>query len=152
MTQSNKPVRPAGGAAAPRSVSLRRTGPGRFVATNQHGVALTLGSGGGEKVFTPVELLLAALAGCTALDVEALTSRRAEPDSFELRATADKVRDEEGNRLEDIEVVFKVIFPAGEAGDAARAILPDMVAKSHDRLCTVTRTIERGTKVTPVIE
>jgi len=134
-----------------RSVSLRRTGPGRFVATNKHGVALALGSGG-EEAFTPIELLLAAIAGCTALDVEALTSRRAEPDSFELGATADKIRDEAGNRLENIQITFKVTFPAGEAGDAARAILPDMVAKSHDRVCTVTRTVERGTPVTPVIE
>lgn len=134
-----------------RSVSLRRTGPGRFVATNARGVELEV-SGGGEERFSPVELLLAAVAGCTALDIDALTSRRAEPDSFELRATADKVRDESGNRLENIEVTFKVTFPAGEAGDAARAVLPDMVAKSHDRLCTVTRTIERGTPVTPHIE
>jgi uncharacterized OsmC-like protein len=133
-----------------RSVSLRRTGPGQFVATNTHGVELAMGSGG-EKAFSPVELLLAALAGCTALDVEALTSRRAEPDSFELRATADKVRDESGNRLENLNVTFTVSFPAGEAGDAARAVLPAMVAKSHDRLCTVTRTIERGTPVTPHI-
>jgi putative redox protein len=134
-----------------RSISLRRTAPGRFVATNKHGVELALGSGG-EEAFSPVELLLAAIAGCTALDVEALTSRRAEPDSFELRATADKIRDAEGNRLENIEVTFKVAFPAGEAGDAARAVLPDMVAKSHDRLCTVTRTVERETPVTPHIE
>jgi putative redox protein len=134
-----------------RSVSLRRTGAGQFVATNPHGVELAI-SGGGEEAFSPVELLLAAMAGCTALDVDALTSRRAEPDSFELRATADKIRDASGNRLENIHVTFKVTFPAGEAGDAARAVLPDMVAKSHDRLCTVTRTIERGTPVTPQIE
>jgi uncharacterized OsmC-like protein len=134
-----------------RSVSLRRTGPGRLVATNANGVELELASGG-KDAFSPVELLLVAVAGCTALDVDALTSRRAKPDSFELQATADKVRDESGNRLENIQVTFKVTFPAGEAGDAARAVLPAMVAKSHDRLCTVTRTIERGTPVSPHIE
>ncbi|HEY8474266.1 MAG TPA: OsmC family protein [Natronosporangium sp.] len=134
-----------------RSISLRRTGPGQFVATNKHGVELPLGTGGGDQ-FSPVELLLAAIAGCTALDVEALTSRRAEPDSFELTATGDKIRDEEGNRLENLQVTFKVVFPAGEAGDAARAVLPEMVQKSHDRLCTVTRTIERGTPVATSIE
>lgn len=31
--------------------------------------------------------------------------------------------------------------------DPAFAVLPEMVAKSHDRLCTVTRTVERGTAV-----
>jgi uncharacterized OsmC-like protein len=128
-----------------RSVTLRRTGKAQFVATNPRGVELPFGSG--DVDFTPVELLLAAIAGCSALDVEALTARRAEPESFEVTVTADKLRDETGNHLENIEVVFKVAFPAGEGGDAARAILPEMVAKSHDRLCTVTRTVERGTPV-----
>jgi uncharacterized OsmC-like protein len=128
-----------------RSVTLRRTDKAQFVATNPRGVELPFGSG--DVDFTPVELLLAAIAGCSALDVEALTARRAEPESFEVTVTADKLRDETGNHLENIEVVFKVAFPAGEGGDAARAILPEMVAKSHDRLCTVTRTVERGTPV-----
>jgi uncharacterized OsmC-like protein len=134
-----------------RSVTLRRTAAGRLVATNARGVELAV-SGGGDDTFSPVELLLAAIAGCTALDVDALTSRRAEPESFELRASGDKVRDQSGNRLENIEVVFDVTFPSGEGGDAARAVLPDMVARSHDRLCTVTRTVERATQVTFRIE
>jgi putative redox protein len=128
-----------------RSVTLRRTAAGRFVAANPRGGEITFG--GGDEAFTPVEMLLAAIAGCTALDVDALTSRRAEPDSFEVQVTADKVRNESGNQLENIRVRFHVTFPAGEAGDAARAVLPQMVAKSHDRLCTVTRTVERGTPV-----
>jgi putative redox protein len=144
---SDQPARPS----SLRSVSLRRTKAGEFVATNARGVKLVLDSTG-EAHFTPVELLLAAIAGCSGLDVDALTSRRAEPESFALRVTADKVRDEAGNRLENIQVVFEVRFPEGEAGDAARQVLPSMVAKSHDRICTVTRTIERGTPVASRIE
>lgn len=128
-----------------RSVTLRRAGAGTLTATNPRGGEITVGGGG--TAFTPVELLLVAIAGCSALDVDALTSRRAEPDTFEVEATAHKVRDEAGNRLADIRVRFRVTFPAGEAGDAAREVLPQMVAKSHDRLCTVTRTVERGTPV-----
>lgn len=128
-----------------RSVTIRRTGKAQFVATNPRGVELPFGSG--EDDFSPVEMLLAAIAGCSALDVEALTARRAEPESFEATASADKLRDEAGNHLENIEVVFKVTFPAGEGGNAARAILPDMIAKSHDRLCTVSQTVERGTPI-----
>lgn len=133
-----------------RSVTLRRTAAGRFVATNASGVELALGNG--DDTFSPVELLLAAIAGCTAIDVDTLTSRRAEPDSFELRATGDKVRAPEGNQLENLAVAFRVRFPDGEAGDAARAVLPEVVTRSHDRLCTVSRTIERGTPVAPRIE
>jgi uncharacterized OsmC-like protein len=62
-----------------------------------------------------------------------------------------KLGGSEGNHLEDIAVTFRIEFPDGDAGDAARAILPDIVKKSHDRLCTVSRTIERGTPVTTII-
>jgi len=40
------------------------------------------------------------------------------------------------------------VFPAGADGDAARAVLPDAIRKSHDRLCTVGRTVELGTPIT----
>ena len=76
--------------------------------------------------------------------MDILTSRRAEPDRFQVDAEADKIRDAEGNRLTGIEVTYPLTFPVGEGGDAARAILPDVVKKSHDRLCTVSRTIEIG--------
>jgi putative redox protein len=128
-----------------RSVSLRRTAAGQFVATNRRGGELSIG--GARDDFTPVELLLVAIAGCSALDVDALTSRRAEPDSFEVNAAAEKVRGDDGNRLQNIRVTFHVTFPEGEAGDAARKVLPDLVARSHDRLCTVTRTVERTSPV-----
>jgi putative redox protein len=62
------------------------------------------------------------------------------------------VRDADGNRLTDIAVTFRLRFPAGERGDAARAVLPDAVAKSHDRLCTVGRTVELGTPIATRIE
>jgi putative redox protein len=69
-----------------------------------------------------------------------------------VRVDADKVRDTGGNRLTDIEVTFQIAFPADQDGDKARAILPDAVSKSHDRLCTVGRTVEIGTPITTRIE
>lgn len=134
-----------------RSVTLQRTSSRRYVATNARGGQLSFGEGA-DGEFTPVELLLTAIAGCSAIDVDFIASRRSEPDSFEIQANASKVRDESGNHLEDIELVFRVTFPSQEAGDAARAILPDAVAKSHDRLCTVSRTVELGTPVAVRIE
>jgi len=132
-------------------VTVERTAQGVFTATNTRGGQFRFGTGGGTD-FTPTELLLAAIAGCTAIDVDILTSRRAEPDSFQVRAEADKVRDERGNRLTDIVVTFRISFPDGSDGDEARAILPDAVRKSHDRLCTVGRTVETGTPITARIE
>lgn len=129
-----------------RTVSLRRVGDRRYVATNARGAELTFGQGD-EGVFTPVELLLTAIAGCSAIDIDLITSRRAEPETFEMVTTATKIRDEQGNRLEDIEVSIRIRFPDGEDGDAAREVLPDAVKKTHDRLCTVSRTVEIGTPI-----
>jgi uncharacterized OsmC-like protein len=129
-----------------RFVMIERTGEGRYVVGNVRGGSMTIGTGKGTD-FTPVELLLAAIGGCTAADVDVITSRRAEPDQFTVRVSGDKIRDEAGNRLENLAVEFTVRFPAGTAGDAAREVLPSAVRKSHDRLCTVSRTVERGTPI-----
>ena len=134
-----------------RTVTVERAAQGVFTVTNTRGGQITFGTGGGIE-FTPTELLLAAIGGCTAIDVDILTSRRAEPDRFGVRVDADKIRDEAGNRLTNIQVTFQITFPAGAPGDAGRAVLPDAVKKSHDRLCTVGRTVETGTPITTAIE
>ena len=129
-----------------RTVTLRRTALGTYTASNDRGGQISVGSGSGAD-FTPVELLLAAIGGCTAVDVDLVTSRRAEPETFEVGIEADKIRDEQGNRLAGLEVTFRIVFPDGEQGDAARAVLPGVVSLSHDRLCTVSRTVELGTPI-----
>jgi putative redox protein len=138
-------------ASAHRSVRLERIQNGRYTAINDRSGQVSMGTGEGTD-FTPVDLLLAAIAGCTAADVDALTSRRAEPESFEVLVDAEKVRDEHGNHLTDLLVTFRISFPEGEAGDRAGALLPDAVQKSHDRLCTVSRTIVLGTPIATRIE
>jgi uncharacterized OsmC-like protein len=129
-----------------RAVELERIGEHCFRATNERGGTLEFSSVGGPD-FTPVELLLVALGGCSALDVEHITGKRAEPQTFTVTAAGEKVRDDNGNHLTNLTVTFRVEFPGGDAGDAARAVLPDALRKSHDRLCTVTRTVELGTPV-----
>jgi len=138
--------------ATHRRVTIERIANSRYTVTNERGGRMTISSGDGTD-FTPVELLLAAIGGCTAIDVDILTSRRAEPDSFSVEVGAEKVRDEKGrNQLEDIVVTFRITFPDGEGGDKARALLPDAVKRSHESLCTVSRTVELGTPVALRIE
>lgn len=134
-----------------RSVSVDRLAPGRFAAVNSRGGRIAFGTGS-DGEFTPTELLLVAIGGCTAIDVDILTSRRAEPESFEIVVDADKIRDQEGNHLTNIEVTYRLTFPAGAGGDEARAILPEAVRKSNERLCTVGRTVELATPVATRIE
>lgn len=129
-----------------RSVSMERVSKGVYEVTNVRGGAIRIGGGDGEE-FTPVELLLTAIAGCSAVDVDFITSKRAEPESFVATASGEKLRDDAGNHLGDLQVRFSVTFPEGEAGDRAREMLPKAIAMSHDRLCTVSRTVELGTPI-----
>lgn len=130
-----------------RSVELTRLGLGRYEITNARGGTITIGDGS-DNDFTPVELLLAALAGCSSVDVDHITSRRAEPESFVVVAEGEKASSpEDGNHMRDLEVTFRIGFPEGEAGDSARAAFPRSVAQSRDRLCTVSRTVQIGTPV-----
>jgi putative redox protein len=130
-----------------RQVRIERIANSRYTVTNERGGQMTIGGDGAE--FTAVELMLAAIGGCTAIDVDILTSRRAEPDSFTVEVGAEKVRDEKGRSLlTDIRVTFLITFPEGEGGDKARALLPDAVRQSHERLCTVSRTVELGAPIT----
>ena len=134
-----------------RRVTLERVDEGVYRARNARGGELVFGSSAGDA-FSPVELLLAAVAGCSAVDVDVVTGRRATADEFGAEVTAQVVRDENGQHLSDIRCTFTIRFPEGEAGDAAREILPRALRTSHDRTCTVSRTIELGAQVTTTAE
>ncbi len=133
-----------------RQVSIARDAAGKYTVTYERGGTIAVGTGS-DGEFTPVELLLAAIGACTSVDVDILTSRRAEPTGFTVDVEAEKTRDERGSRLTDIAVTFRVSFPEGAGGDKARELLPGAVRRSHDSLCTVSRTVELGTPVTPAI-
>lgn len=130
-----------------RSIELTRIGDGRYKATNARGGETFLGSGGEDPDFTPVEAFLAALAGCSAIDVDAITGKRSAPTVFEVTAGGHKVRDDDGNHLVDLHVTFRVEFPDGDDGDRAREALPRALAQTRDRLCTVSRTVALGAPV-----
>jgi putative redox protein len=129
-----------------RQVTLERVDEGVYRATNPRGVQLTFGSRA-EDGFSPVELLLAAIGGCSAFDVDVVTGRHADHDRFEVVVEAEATRDEVGKILEDVRMTFRVSFPDGPEGDKARQLLPRAVRTSHDRTCTVSRTIQAGTPV-----
>ncbi|RNM11194.1 OsmC family protein [Nocardioides pocheonensis] len=138
MTDASQPAESR--ADTYRSVELTRIGEHRYKATNWRGGVLPIGEGD-DPDFTPVELLLAAIAGCAAIDVDYITGKRSAPEAFDVHVEGDKVRDEQGNHLTNLRVVFDVTFPEGEAGDAARSVLQSAIERSRDRICTVSRTV-----------
>src|ERR1700712_51614 len=93
-----------------RQLDLTQIGAGRYKAVNARGGVLPVGSGD-DPDFTPVELLLAALAGCTAIDVGLISGKRADPESFDIHVDGHKVRDDGGSHLVDLSVTVSVVFP-----------------------------------------
>jgi putative redox protein len=145
--RADSPVPAAPADPTGRVVRVERTSTGRYEARNVRGATVRIGTGGAQE-FTPVELMLAALGACTAVDVDTVTSRRVEPDRFVVTVSATKARDESGGSvLRDLLVSLDLAFPDGAGGDTARQALPRVLAISHDRSCTVSRTIEAGTQV-----
>lgn len=133
-----------------RRVEVERTALGEYRATNERGGTITLHVD--PEDFTSVELLLTAIGACTLADVDHITTRRAEPDLLSVVVTGDKVSDEEeGNIMRNLTVTFRASYPEGEEGDAAREILPKAIARSHDRLCTVGRTVEAASPIDSVV-
>ena len=131
-----------------RGIELTKIGDARFKATNARGGETFMGTGGVDPDFTPVELLLAAIAGCSAIDVDLITAKRGTSTHFEIAAAGEKVRDENGSHLSGLRLTFDVVFPDGPEGDAAREFLPRAIAMSRDRLCTVSRTVQLCADVT----
>ncbi|MGC4175285.1 OsmC family protein [Demequina sp.] len=131
---------------AQKSITLTREAEGVYVARNSAGAELRFGYNT-EDTFTAVELLLVAIAGCSATDVDMMTSRRSEPSRFDVTASADKVGGDTPAILRNIVAEFDLEFPEGADGDKARARVGAALKAAHDRTCTVSRTVEAGVPV-----
>ncbi|HUF97043.1 MAG TPA: OsmC family protein [Ilumatobacter sp.] len=129
-----------------RSIDLERVAAGRYVAANERGGSISIGSGATED-FTPVELLLAAIASCGAIDLDLVVTKRAEPTTFLATASGEKVRDDLGNRLTGLDVQFTLAFPDDQSGVDAWSVVSRTLQQIVDRLCTVSRTVAIGTPV-----
>ena len=134
-----------------RRVHVQRVASRHYRAVNAEGSRVEFGQG--EGLLTPVELLLAAVAGCSAVDVDVVTSRRSEPEEFTVEATGVKGTDETGGSLmKDVELSFRVRFPEDEAGQKAASMVQRLVKLSQEKDCTVSRTVEHPTPVRMHVE
>ncbi|PYI69591.1 oxidoreductase [Arthrobacter livingstonensis] len=128
-----------------RSVELNRTATARYTARNAAGAEIEFGHG--EGLLSPVELLLAAIAGCSSIDVDTVTARSCEPTEFRVVASGNKVVEDGANRVDGLHLNFNVAFPDTADGRKAAGMVERLVTLSHDKYCTVSRTVERGTAV-----
>ena len=127
------------------SLTAERTGPKTYTARNDRGAEVVMGSPGAEGCFTPVELLQAAVAGCTALSAEAQLAYSL-GDDFEATATVEALLDSEENRID--ELITRIDADMSGLAPERRDRLIASAERFIARLCTVKRTLEHGTENT----
>lgn len=129
----------------PSPVEVRRTGSHDFLGVNPRGAEVRIGRDGAEGAFTPGELLLLAAAGCAALTAEGLLSRRLGESAPQVVHADREKETPEAHEFSSVQVDFAVDLSA--LAPEQRAALQDAVDRAIERLCTVSRTLERGAKV-----
>jgi uncharacterized OsmC-like protein len=128
-------------------VEVHRTGEHRFTASNERGGEVHIGREGAPDAFTPGELLLAAIASCSALTSENLLIRRI-GDSAKLTVHADRSKDPDNpHQFSSVQVTFDVDLGAIEDADE-RSKLVEAAERTIERFCTVSRTVEQGAPIT----
>ncbi|MGW5643808.1 OsmC family protein [Saccharopolyspora sp. NPDC003752] len=127
-------------------VEVTRTGPHTFTATNPRGGEVTIGREDAPDAFTPGELLLAAIAACSAVTSENLLVRRLGEDA-KVTVHADRTKvPEDKHKFASVQVGFDVDL-SGIEDDGERGKVVDAVRRAIEKYCTVSRSVEEGTPI-----
>lgn len=122
-----------------KNVSLRWQGDLEFEASSEDGVSVRLGGAGSTTTYRPATLLLASLAGCTAMDAIAImTKKRLAIERYVVEATGVQ-RDEHPRTFSSIMVTHIVEGESIDDVAVARAI--ELSARKY---CVVGATIAAG--------
>ena len=127
-------------------IDVRYQGKGTFEATSESGATLSMEGppdmGGPNASLRPMETLLAALAGCSAVDVVKILLQQREP----LEALSIHV---DGTRADAIPAVFTDIRLVFEiAGKVAPNKAQRAVQLSMEKYCSVTKMLEPTVRIT----
>jgi len=99
--------------------------------------------GGHDTGFRPTQLLLAAVGGCSAIDVVMILKKQKQKiDSFEIEVDGEKEKVEEYSLFRNITIHFKLKGEI-ELEKAERA-----VQLSIEKYCSVSKTLEPTAKIT----
>ncbi|MFI6097863.1 OsmC family protein [Lentzea sp. NPDC051213] len=119
-------------------IQVERVGEHEFEASNGRGASVRIGRKDQEGSFSPVELLVAAAAGCAMVTAETLILRRTGGER--LSAVADEVRSESGNEVVTIPVTLSYDLSAVDDPEALEIV----VRRAVEQFCTVTRTLKQS--------
>ncbi|MFU8812521.1 MAG: OsmC family protein [Balneolaceae bacterium] len=121
-------------------------------ATNEDGVSLQMDGtdeiGGINGGFRPMQMLLAAAGGCSAIDVVGILKKQQQnPDSLEIELTGERVSKGTYTEFSSIHIHFKLTGAHLDRKKVERAI--DL---SLTKYCSVSKTLEKTATITSSFE
>lgn len=128
-------------------IELKRIGDNfTFEASNPEGNKMlidTTPAGGGEgKGFSPMQLLLVGVGGCSAIDmVHILKKQKQEIASFEIEIESERVKVEDYSVWKEITIHYKL------AGKIDPAKAERAAALSHEKYCSVSKAMEHTSTI-----
>ena len=126
---------------ANRRLSLVANEDGTVVVTNRHGTQITVDLHG-KRGLTPLEMLLAALGSCSAVDIVELMRKQRDPVT-PLAVDVEGLKDDQ--RMQWLRVTYHVGAEVDERKfERARS-------KTAEDLCTVSRTLTHGCPVEHIV-
>jgi putative redox protein len=126
---------------ANRRLSLVANEDGTVVVTNRHGTQITVDLHG-KSGLTPLEMLLAALGSCSAVDIVELMRKQRDPVT-PLAVDVEGLKDDQ--RMQWLRVTYHV---GAEVDDRK---FERARSKTAEDLCTVSRTLTHGCPVDHVV-
>ncbi|MBD0323554.1 MAG: OsmC family protein, partial [Aldersonia sp.] len=128
---------------------VERTGTRSYTGRSSRGAEVLIGPGSRQGVFTPGELLKIALAACSGLSADFPLSRRL-GDNFDATIRVSGAADRDGETYPELHEVFELDL--SELDEAGRERLLAAVERAIDKVCTVGRTLQDGSKVNLTID
>jgi len=115
-------------------------------ATNETGnTLLTDGSpaiGGGNQAFRPMQMLLAAIGGCSSIDIiSLLRKQRQELEDIQIKVTAERVEGEVPALFKSIHIHYILI------GDVSEKKAERAVNLSMEKYCSVSMIIKESAEI-----
>lgn len=104
--------------------------------------------GGIKGGFRPMQMLLAAAGGCSAIDVVGILKKQKQnPDDLKIEVTGDRVKVKEYSEFKTVHIHFILKGAHLDEKKVSRAI--DL---SINKYCSVSKTLEKTAKVTSSFE
>jgi putative redox protein len=121
-----------------KHVSLRHEAGLRFVATTGSGHEIVIDNAAGDTGPRPTELVLAAIAGCTAMDVVEILAKKRQPVTGYRTEVSGSQREQSPNVYLEIDVTHFV------EGDVETEAVRRSIELSATKYCTVSAQIATG--------